>query len=219
VCPPSLVLWENGIDANSSISSRSNSKTSAVSVEEGISGYTVLRGDVHRDCDDVSIACCTALKEGISSRSKFPDLTPGGTGTGTRTGIGFQPRNRLTLVTNGDLDRGTIPCTEGEIEGVDEEGDYLSNIDTVGREKFAVYEPEESDDASRYPAQCVQAVTTIIVDEGDMNPLKVRCLRCCLSYVFCPLSSVCCPVSAVLCCILCSVFSLHSCQAKSVFRL
>jgi hypothetical protein len=36
----------------------------------------------------------------------------------------------------------------------------------------------------------VQAVTTIIVDEGDMNPLKVRRLSCCVSYVFCLLSAI-----------------------------
>jgi hypothetical protein len=194
VCPPSLVLWENGIDANgSSSSSRSNSKKSAISVEEGINGYTVLRGDVHEDSDAVSSACCAALKGGISSRTKSPDLTPGFTGTVTRTGIGFQPRNRLTPCTNGESDRGTTPCAEGEGKGDgegEEDGDYGSNMSTIEREKFAVYVPEECDDASLYPAHCVQAVTTIIVDEGDMNPLKVRRLSCCVSYVFCLLSAI-----------------------------
>jgi hypothetical protein len=179
VCPPSLVLWESGIDANGSSSSRSNSKKSSNSAEE------VLSGDGQRDSSDVCSACNVSLKGGLSSRTKSPDLTYKGDGPGAGTGIGFQPRSHLNPSAHGESDRGTTPCTEREGEGY-----YGSTINRIEREKFVLYEPEESDDASLCPAHCVQTVTTIIVDEGDMNPLKVRRVSC-LSSLYLPSNAFC----------------------------
>ena len=96
VCPPSLVLWESGIDANGSSSSRSNSKKSTNSAEEVI------------DSSDICSACNVSLKGGLSSRTKSPDLTYRGDGPGTGTGIGFQPRPRVSwLLFNTQTNFGT----------------------------------------------------------------------------------------------------------------
>lgn len=148
-------------------------------MEELTSRRTEQCGDEHGDSNGVSSAY-NAVHMGVSSRTKSPELSPRGTWTGT--GIGFQPRNCLTSTsTHGGSDRESSPCAKGEDNGGGEgerEGNYGPGTNRVEREKFAIFEPEDADDASLCPAHCVQAVTTIIVDEGDMNPLKVRGLQC-----------------------------------------
>ena len=43
-------------------------------------------------------------------------------------------------------------------------------------------EGNESDSSLLFTPNCVQSVTTILVDEGDMNPLKVRTSHCTVVY-------------------------------------
>jgi hypothetical protein len=198
VYPPSLIVWENAVDG------RGNSGGGSSSAGKGQvrQGSGVGSGARHH----ASSRGCTNTMCGVPE--------------GPHPGVHATPDNGTTdLNGSKDITR-TTPCkihsnsssnTTNKTYHASNDDDFLwkknklkrnlngngyENGNGVSNEGIAEEgmrngdEDNESDSSLLFTSNCVQHVTTILVDEGDMNPLKVRILTVLIVIYFIEVSSI-----------------------------
>ena len=189
VYPPSLIVWENAVDGHNSNNSSGSGGSSCVGKGQVRQGSGVGSGVRHhaspRGCTNTMCGVIQGSHPGVHATpgngttdlNGFKDIT-GATpckihsNSSSNTTKKTYPaknddeeflwkKNKLKQNLNGTGNR------NGNGNGVSNEGiteDRMRNSD----------EDNESDSSLLFTSNCVQHVTTILVDEGDMNPLKVR---------------------------------------------
>lgn len=184
VYPPSLIVWESAIDSNSNISGSSGGRSVGTGqVRQGTGVGSGMRHHASpRGCTN---AMCGILKEPPPGVHATPgnsttdlngsnDIT-GSTPCRTHSTSSSNPTNRTYHTSNDDEFLRKKNKLKQNLNGHgNENGNGVSNEGITGDRMRNGDEDNESDSSLLFTSNCVQSVTTILVDEGDMNPLKVR---------------------------------------------
>lgn len=184
VYPPSLIVWENAIDSSSNSSGSGGSRSMG-------------KGQVWQGTGVGSDVCHHAYPRGCTNAMC-------GVPKGPHPGVHATGGNSTTDLYGSNDIRGSTPCSIHSTSTLNstnktchasDDDEFLkkknslkqnlnwhgnghengvSNKGVTGDRMRNGDEDYESDSSLLFTSNCVQSVTTILVDEGDMNPLKVR---------------------------------------------
>jgi hypothetical protein len=181
VYPPSLIVWENAVDGhgNSGGGGSGNSSVGKGQVRQGTGVGSGFRGCTNTMCGVLKgphPGVHATAGNGTTDLNGSKDITGAtpckihSTSSPNTTNKTYHAnkdeeylwkKNKLKQNLNGN-GNGHENGNGVSNEGISEE--RMRNID----------DDNESDSSLLFTSNCVQHVTTILVDEGDMNPLKVR---------------------------------------------
>ena len=174
--PSSLVVWETGVDSCKSYSS-SSSRLQRIS-------QTAL--DAPMECED-NYAECDAVggthsTQGNSSSSSSFSAGRNGSSSNASAdaGVGCDTPHNEKVPLCGVSSQHSSSNTRSR--GRAPQCHHSGSCDCGGMNslKEEDYDDEERDTPYLLSSGCIRAVTTIVVDEGDMNPLKVSTANTCI---------------------------------------
>ena len=163
--PSSLVVWETGVDSCKSSSSSRLQRISQTALDAPMECE-----DSYGECDAVSV---THGIQGRSSSSSFSVGRSKDSSSSASASMGYDTSHNdkipLCAVSSQHSSSDSLSrtrasqCHNGSCD--------CEGISSLKKEDD--YDDEERDTPYLLSSGCIRAVTTITVDEGDMNPLKV----------------------------------------------
>ena len=197
VYPPSLIVWENAIDGFNN----NNNGANSVGKAQMRQGTGVRQSRSPRGyCADA----CNGIPKGTQAGA---DATADSSSTYLNglTDITDPMQSSIRISSSNSTSKS---CHErnGEFVWDKKKKEEYGSRKKVCNEELSEDricnddEDDECDSSLLFAPNCVQSVTTIIVDEGDMNPLKVRTMYCTVHSSKIGIAEMCySPCSAVKC--------------------
>ena len=164
--PSSLVVWETGVD-----SCRSNSSSRLQRISQTALDAPMECEDNYGESDAVD---GTHSIQGNSSSSSFGAGRNGSSSsTSAGTGVGCDTPYSDKVPLCGISSKHSLNDTRSRGRTSQCRHNGSCGCEGLNPLKEEDYDDEERDTPYLLSSGCIRAVTTIIVDEGDMNPLKV----------------------------------------------
>jgi hypothetical protein len=200
VYPPSLIVWENAVDGHGNGGGGGSSSVGKGQVRQGTGvGSGVRHHSSPRGCTNTMCGVSKGPHPGVHA-------TPGnGTAdlSGSKDHTGATPckihsnsssnsTNKTYHASNDDEFLWKKNKLKENLNGNGnghENGNGVSN-EGVTEERMRDGDEDNESDSLLFTSNCVQHVTTILVDEGDMNPLKVRTVTVIIGIHFIVVNSI-----------------------------
>ena len=200
VYPPSLIVWENAVDGHGNSSGSSSVGKGQVRQGSGL-GSGVRHHASPRGCTNTMCGVPKGPHPEVhaTAGNGSTDLNGSKDITGTtpcKIHSNFSP-NTTNKTCHGNKDEEEFLWKKNKLKqnlngngNGHENGNGVSNEGIIEERMRNGDEDNESDSSLLFTSNCVQHVTTILVDEGDMNPLKVRPVTVLIVMNFVEVSSV-----------------------------